>query len=143
MNLRRALIIFLALACCIACSAKKPITVDQPSLIRWFESENELEVYAVVSNRTNHDISFEASFIFLDDKLKEAVGLEADQLMTDDRNNSSPFKLKSFNETVFVRKYKAHSKLTDEMLSNGVGLKVTEQQETYTIAIKHVEKMPQ
>lgn len=143
MHLRRVLIIFVALACCTACSAKKPIAVDQPSFIRWFESENELEVYAVVSNRTNHDISFEASFIFLDDKLKQAIGLEADQLKTDDRNNSSPFKLQSFNETVFIRKYKAHNKLTEEMLSKGVGLKVTERQKTYIIAIKHVEKMPQ
>ncbi|MFC4306334.1 hypothetical protein [Cohnella boryungensis] len=141
MHLRCVLIIFVALVYCTACSAKNQITVDQPSLIRWFENENELEVYAVVSNSTNHDVSFQASFIFLDDTLKEAVGFESDQLETDDRNNHSPFKLRAFNETVFIRKYKAHSKLTHEMLSGGVGVKVTAQQKTYTIAIKHVEKM--
>jgi hypothetical protein len=140
MHIRRVLIIFIALiCCCTACFEKNQITVDQQSLVRWYEKDNELEVYVVVSNSTKHDVSFQASFIFLNEKLKEAVGIESEQLKTDDRNNNSPFQLISFNETVFQRKYKTHSKLTREMLSKGVGIKITDQQKTYTIAIKYGE----
>ncbi|MFD0673018.1 hypothetical protein [Cohnella sp. GCM10027633] len=138
----RGLFIIIALTlvyCCTACSEKNEINVAQESYVKWYEKENELEVYVVVSNSTKHDVSFQASLIFLDEKLKEAVGLETEQLKTDDRNNTSPFHLISFNETVFQRKYKTHSKLTREMLSEGIGIKITDQQKTYTMAIKYGE----
>lgn len=143
MHIRRALIIFVALiCCCTACSGKDRMTVEKQSYVRWYEKENELEVYAVVSNSTKHEVSFQASFVFLDEKLKEAVGLESDELNMDDRNNSSPFHLISFNETVFRRTYQTHRKLTREMLSKGVGIQITEQGKTYTIPIKNGDIKP-
>ncbi|MFC5471556.1 hypothetical protein ACFPPD_23040 [Cohnella suwonensis] len=136
----RVLIVFIVfICCCTSCAEKNQITVDQQSVVRWNQKESELEVYAVVSNSTKHDVSFRASFIFLNEKIKEAVGIESDELNTDDRNNNSPFHLISFNETVFQRKYKTHRKLTREMLTKGVGIKITDQQTTYTIAIKYGE----
>lgn len=143
MHIRRALIIFIALiCCCTACSGKDRVTIEKQSYVRWYENENELEVYVVASNPTKHDVSFQASFVFLDEKLREAVGLEFDELKMDDRNNSSPFHLISFNETVFQRTYKTHSKLTREMLSKGVGLQITDEGETYTIPIKNGDIKP-
>lgn len=133
----RLLIIFIAFVfCCTACSEKNQITVEKQSYVRWYKKKNELELYIVVSNSTKHDVSFQASIIFLN-KLKESVGVEAKQLKTDDRNSNSPFRLSANNETVFQRKFKTHSILTQEMLSKGVGIKISDQHKTYIIAIKY------
>lgn len=144
MHIRRVLIILIAIIySCTACSEKKQISADkqisveQQSYVKWHERENEVEVYVVVSNSTKHDVSFQASIIFLHSQLKESVGVEAEQLKTDDRNNNSPFCLIANNETVFHRTFKTQSKLTQEMLSKGVGIKISIQQKTYITAIKY------
>ena len=146
MHIRRVLIILIAIIySCTACSEKKQIyaeqqiSVEQQSYVRWHEEENELEVYVVVSNSTKHDVSFQASIIFLHSKLKESIGVEAVQLKTDDRNNASPFRLIAYNETVFHRTFKTQNKLTQEMLSKGVGINISIQQKTYITAIKYSE----
>ncbi len=143
MNIRVFSIILVLIYCCSACShpksEAKQISVEKQSYVRWHEKEKELEVYIPVSNLTDHDVSFEASIIFLNIKLQESVGLEADQLKTDDRNNNSPFHLIANNETVFKRTYKTHSPLTKEMLAEGVGIEFVIQKQTYTTAIKYSE----
>jgi len=58
--------------------------LEKQSYVRWYKKKNELELYIVVSNSTKHDVSFQASIIFLNKKLKESVGVEAEQLKTDD-----------------------------------------------------------
>lgn len=136
----RMLTIFIVFVClCTACSEKNQLKVEQQSFVRWYEKENELEVYAVVSNSTKHDVSFQASFVFINESLKEAVKEEVEPLKTDDRNNNSPFLLKANQETVFQRIFQTHNKLTQEMLSEGIGLQIVDQQKTYTLAIKYVE----
>jgi len=137
---KRILLLFIAIIyCCSACSQKNQITVAQQSFVRWYEKENELEIYIVVSNSAKKDVTFQASIVFLDTKLKESVGIEAEQLKTDDRNNHPPFRLKANKETVFHRKFKTKAMLTEEMLSGSVGIEIIDQQKSYITTIKYTE----
>lgn len=122
---------------CTACSAKNQILVEQQSYVRWHEKENKLEVYAAVANPTSQDVSFEASIVMLDQNLKNAVGFEIRQLETDDRNGKTPFRLAPHYETIFNRNYKTNGALTQEMLSNGVGIKISTSEESYIIPITY------
>jgi hypothetical protein len=60
-------------------------------------------------------------------------------LETDDRNGETPFHLASYTETVFKRDFKTDRVMTQDMLSNGIGIKITTSEESYTIPIKYGE----
>jgi hypothetical protein len=128
--------IFLTLLC-TACSTKNEIVVEKQSYVRWHEKDNNLEVYAVVANMAKKDVSFKASIVILNSNVKEAVGFEIKELETDDRNGKTPFRLAPSHETVFKRGFKTDKKLKQEMLSDGIGIKITTSEESFTIPIKY------
>lgn len=122
---------------CTACSTKNEIAVEKQSFVRWNERDSNLEVYAVVANMTKKDVSFKVSIVILNPNVKEAVGFETKELETDDRNGNPPFQLAPSHETVFKRDFKTDKKLKQEMLSNGIGIKITTPEQSYTIPIKY------
>jgi hypothetical protein len=132
------ILIFLVILLCTACSTtKNEIVVEKQSFVRWHEKDNILEVYAIVANMTKNDVSFEASVVILNSEVKEAVGFESKQLETDDRNGKTPFLLVPSHETVFKRDFKTVKTLKQEMLTDGIGIKVTTSNESYTIPISY------
>ncbi|BBH23745.1 hypothetical protein Back11_50900 [Paenibacillus baekrokdamisoli] len=134
-------IILVSVMMCTACSASKnELTLAQQSFVRWHAEENMLEVYAVAVNQTKADISFEASIVLLNPNLRDAVGFDTVEIKEDDRNGKPPFHLKSYNETVFKQTFKTNRTLTREMLSNGVGIKISTQEKSYTLPIKYGER---
>jgi hypothetical protein len=132
----RILLILVIVIFCTACSAKNEIVVEKQSFVRWHERDSIIEVYVVVANTTRKDVSFEASIVMLNPNIKDAVGFETKQLETDDRNGKTPFRLTSYYETVFKRDFKTNRILTQDMLSNGIGIKISTSEESYTIPIK-------
>lgn len=126
---------------CSACSNDNnhQIIVDKQSYVRWSEKNNNLEVYAVVSNPTKKDVSFEATLVIQNKNLEDAVGFETLVLETDDRSGRTPFILAPNHETVFKRDLKTNGSLTKEMLSDGVGIKISISNNTYTIPISYNE----
>jgi hypothetical protein len=127
----------LVILLCTACSTKNELAVEKQSYVKWYEKENNLEVYAVVTNMTQKDVSFEASIVISNSHVKEAVGFKTVQLETDDRNGKTPFRITPNHETVFKRKFKTNKTLKKEMLSDGIGIKITTGEESYIIPIKY------
>ncbi|MEV5029314.1 hypothetical protein [Paenibacillus sp. LPE1-1-1.1] len=124
---------------CTACSGENEILVEKQSFVRWHEKDSILEVYIAAANKTDKEVSFEASIVMLNPDLKDAVGFETKQLETDDRNGKTPFLLTPHTETVFQRDFTTDRILTQEMLTNGVGIKITTSEESYTMPIKYGE----
>jgi hypothetical protein len=126
---------------CSACSNDndQQIIVDKQSYVRWSENDNNLEVYAVVSNPTKKDVSFEATLVIQNQNLEDAVGFETLVLETDDRSGRTPFILAPNYETVFKRDLKTNGSLTKEMLSNGVGIKISISNNSFIIPISYSE----
>jgi hypothetical protein len=131
--------IIILVVVCTSCSAKNQIRVEQQSSVRWHEKESILEVYVAVANTTKQDVSFGASIVMLNPNLKDAVGFVTKQLETDDRNGKTPFRLAPYNETVFKRNYKTNRSLSLEMLSKGVGIKISTLESSYIIPINYGE----
>lgn len=124
---------------CSACSSDHQITVDKQSYVRWSEKDNNLEVYVVVSNSTKKEISFEASLVMLNQNLEDAVGFDTLIVETDDRNGRTPFLLAPNNETVFKHVIKTNGSFTKEMLTDGIGIKISILGKVYTIPISYSE----
>jgi hypothetical protein len=125
---------------CTACSASKnELTLAQSSFVRWHAEKNMLEVYAVVQNETKGNISFTASIVFLNQSLRDVVGYNTVEIKEDDRNEKASFQLKPYNGTVLKQTFETKGALAREKLSNGVGIKISTQEKSYTLPIKYGE----
>ncbi|WP_123040422.1 hypothetical protein [Cohnella candidum] len=123
-----------------ACTgSKKEVTLYQNSLVRWHAHEKMLEVYAVAQNKTDDAVSFRASVVWLNAKVGQAVGLNAVEIVKDDRNGKPPFRLEPHSETVFHEFIKTNGTLTRDLLAKGVGIEITMHDRSYTLPISYGE----
>jgi hypothetical protein len=123
-----------------ACSAEKDTpVVDEQSYVRWHVNDGKLEVYVVLSNPSKQDVTFEASFVLLNETLRDAVGADTIELTSDDRGNTSPFVLESDKESAFKSELTLNRSIPQEILSNGVGIRLSTSERTYIVPIRYID----
>lgn len=123
-----------------ACSVERDsLVVDGQSYVRWHVNEGKLEVYAVVANHSKKAVSFEASIVLQNEDLSNAVGTNTLELISDDRGNTSPFVLEAYKETVFKSELTLNRSIPQEILSNGVGIRLSTSGGTSIVPIKYID----